>query len=260
MKTQDSVNIAIATVSVVLGAILGYVVSVLFGPDSKLAVPAALVMAAVTCCLVASFVVLWYVPSMAGLAEQAQRLVDDALKYRAELIPREFIYPEMAKCIRNAKSEVAIITFFMYDWEKGSRTFLPPEQKIEGKDEFYEAIYSCIDNPSVEYVRVWQVPREHRENALEAIYSDPYYMKEIDAIKKVAKQSPDLARFVIEVELTTASFIFVDGKHLFFNVDFYDKERELWHSPCMIFVKDATEQAFAGLKGIIVRLTSRYEQ
>lgn len=256
MKQTTYIGITSATVSLILGALLGFIVSKFF---DGIQIGTVIVAIAVICCFVSSLLILCFVSSMTGLVEKAQRVVDDALKYRAELIPREFVYKEMAKCLRSAEKEVAIITYFMYDWVNKKRTFLPPEQVFEGKEDFYEAVFECIKNPNVEYVRVWQVPSEYKGEALAAIESDPYYKKEVDHIRKISLRTPDLARFVIEDALTTASFILVDRKHLFFNVDFYDKARGLWHSPYMIFVKDATEKAFDGLKSVIVRLTSHYE-
>jgi len=257
MKKIETTEIAVATVSLILGTLLGTIIQNLLG--SSTSTSNWLVACAIICCFISSLLVFRYVSSMTDLVEKSQAVVDEALKYRAEIIPRELVYKEMAKCLLKARFEVAIVTFFMYDWESGKRTFLPPEQKISGKEDFYKAVFACIENPKVEYIRVWQVPPERRSQALAAIESDPTYKKEIDLIRKISKQSPDRARFVIEDELTTASFILVDQQHLFFNVDFYDRERKIWHSPYMIFVRDATEQAFAGLNSIIVRLTSRFE-
>jgi hypothetical protein len=259
-------TIVIGVVSAVLGGILGWGIQKLEGAGSDLHV--WLFSLAALACLLTCLVVLSYVPALVGfsadkyarmvqLVEATKGLLDDAMKHRAEVIPRESIYPQMASCIRRAKQQVAVVTYYMYDWKQGQRTFLPPEQVVTGKEEFYQAIYDCIENPEVEYIRIWQVPAERKHEALRVIEADPLHRKEIDLIRKVSLQKPDQARLVIAGEHTTASFILVDKKHLFFNVDFFDKERNIWLSPYMIFIKDATEGAFVELNSIIVRLTSR---
>lgn len=249
-----------------LGGILGWGIQELVASASDLHVWLFVLVA--LGCLATCLVILSYVPALVGfsadkytemvrLAKETKDLLDDALKYRAEVIPRESVYPEMASCIRRAKQQVAVITYYMYDWKKGQRIFLPPEQVVTGKEDFYQALYDCIENPDVEYIRIWQVPTERKSEALKVIEADPLHKREIELIRRVSLQKPDQARLVIAGEHTTASFILVDKKHLFFNVDFYDKERNVWLSPCMIVIKDATESAFVELNSIIVRLTSR---
>jgi hypothetical protein len=181
-------------------------------------------------------------------------LVDKAFQHMAEIIPRDSVYPEMAKCIRQAEEQVVVMTYYMYDWAQGKRTFLPPEQVVTGKEEFYAAINECIAKHNVEYVRIWQVPEEHHGKVLDIIREDPLHKEEVELIQEM---SPDVARLVIAPVHTTASFILIDRKHLFINLDFYDPDRNLWLSPYMIFIKDASGLAFTGLNSIIVRLMSR---
>jgi hypothetical protein len=184
-------------------------------------------------------------------------MIAELLKQRAQIIPRELIYPEMARVIREAKERVAVITYLMYDWKSKKRTFLPPDQKVPGLTDFYDAIYECIKRGDVEYLRVWQVPTDKKAEAYGILCENPLHKKEIELIQAASRHHPDKARFIIADQHTTASYILVDRKNLFFNVDFYNAEEGVWYSPYMIFIEDASENAFAGLNSIIVRLTSR---
>jgi hypothetical protein len=258
LAKSSTTNIVVGVVSAVLGGILGWGLEKLIGAASSLQLWLFVFVSFAclgTCLVVTSYVAKY--TNMEELTTKTAAMLDDALQHRAEIIPRESIYPVMADCIRHAKSQVAVVTYYMYDWEQNKRTFLPPEQLVTGQDDFYNAIYECIANQSVEYIRIWQVPADKTHDALKIIETDPLHKKEIALIRKVSLQKPDQARLVIAGEHTTASFILVDKRHLFFNIDFYDKERRVWLSPYMVFIKDATGSAFAGLNSIVVRLTSR---
>ncbi len=258
-------HIVIAIVSVIFGAILGWGIQNLFLKFSSMSI---WLISASSLSFITCVVVLYYVPALSSfsierynemlkLTYDTKIMLEDALNQRAQIIPREFIYPEMARCLRDAQKEVAVVTLFMYDWDKGERTFLPKDQILTGKEDFYEAIYECIQKPNVEYTRIWQVPTERKNVALETITKDPFHQKEIELIQKISRHKPDQAKLIIADQLTTASFILVDRKNLYINIDFYDKKENIWYSPYMIFIKDTTEKAFVELNSIIVRLTLR---
>jgi len=267
MKRFRRSEIVIAAISIVIGGLVGWGIEELVGDVANSLV--WLFVLATLVCLLTCLVVLLYLPAsvrlgegrfkeMAQLTEETKELLDDALRHQVEIISRESIYPVMAECLRHAKHQVAVFTYYMYDWDHDQRIFLPPEQVVTGKEDFYEAIYECIEKPEVQYIRIWQVPANHVDNAIDVIeQGDPFHKKEIDLIREKQVQKPDEAMLVVASQHTTASFILVDKRHLFFNIDFYDEDRGIWLSPYMIFVKNAGESAFAVLNSIIVRLTTR---
>jgi hypothetical protein len=182
--------------------------------------------------------------------------ITSVVTHQAHLIPRDLIYPEMADSIRNAKSEVAVITLFTYDWDSGRRNFLRPGDEPPGKDEFYDAIYACIEDRDVDYIRVWQVPPERKYIAKAAICEDDYYKTEMELIEKVSRDHPERARCVIAPALTTASYILVDRKTMFMNIDYYEPDERIWLSPYMLMVKDATTHTLDDLRRIVAHLTT----
>jgi len=194
---------------------------------------------------------------MLDLNREIQRLTEECVRRQAELIPRDEIYRFMANCFREAKSEVTLITYLMVDPKTRERTFLPNVDNTPNRAEFYEAVYEAIKNRAIQYVRVWMVPHDQIAEAREIIASDEYQKKECELIDQISKTRPDRARLIITDHLTTASFILIDRKHLFLNIDFYDSETKMWHSPYMLFVKDATGDSFKEFQSIIVRLTER---
>lgn len=265
MFKSNRANISLVVVSVIFGALLSWGIQLLV-PDI-LAWEFWLFLFTAVCCLIVCVVILIYIPALARhstqkyedvcqLTNEMQDTFENVLQHQAVIIPRESVYSEMAKTIRKAESQVAILTYYMYDWETGKRTFLPPEQEINDKDDFYEAIYETILKPEVEYIRIWQVPEERKTQVIGVMQSDPLHKREIELIQQVCLTHPEYARLIITGQYTTASFVLIDKRHLFFNVDFYDKNRNVWLSPYMIFIKDATGLAFSGLNSIIVRLTS----
>ena len=173
------------------------------------------------------------------------------------LVPRESIYFEMARCIREAKEQVVVCTYFMYDWKNNQRTFAPTVTGgVPGVDEFYEAIYACIVDPDVEYLRLWQVPAEHVKNARDKIVQEQRLAKEIELIDSISPDHPERCRVRIIPESTTASIILIDRRTLFFNIDYFDTERGVWLSPFMLMIRDARGRAFADMKRVIMKLTS----
>lgn len=214
--------------------------------------------------LVVAFSTFAFVRHITSLTRDAYEAMTDvtadvaaAVAHQAHLIPRDAIYPEMAESIRNAQFQVAVITYFMYDWTRRNRTFLKPGHEPPGRDEFYGAIYECIEKRGVEYVRVWQVPPDHIDDAPSVICEEDFHRKERDLIAKIGEEHPELARWIVAEQHTTASFVLVDKRTLFMNIDFYDPHAAIWRSPYMLLIKDAAAEAFADLQSIVMRLTTR---
>lgn len=261
-------------VSLVLGGIIGWVIPELFKDPKSLALWTVLALALVAALTAATAVVFlqWQrqvsaaslsavrssIDEMSANHSRIQAMIENSIGRQAELIPRERVYKDMACCIRDAKSEVAVVTYLMADWQTGTRTFLPAGIDVPHRGEFYDAVYEAIQNPKIEYVRVWQVPHDRRDQALDVINSDAFNKKECELIAEIQPARPDQARLVIASSLTTASFILIDRHHLFLNIDFFDPEKNAWHSPYMLFVKDATGETFADLQSVIVRLMSHH--
>jgi hypothetical protein len=262
VRRGDVIN---ATVSAIIGAILGWAVSALFTAPKKLELWAVIVVsiaALMTCATVLSFLTAFQMDGRARVAllansfDKVRKAVIDSIEGSAVLVPRGSIYPEMARCIREATNQVVIITYFMYDWESNRRTFEPTVTgTVAGIDEFYEAIYQSILDPNVEYLRVWQVPAERVGEARAKIAEDERLAKEIELIESISPDHPDQCRVKIIPEATTASVILVDRRTLFFNIDFYDADRGLWMSPFMLMIRDARGRAFNDLKRVVVKLS-----
>jgi hypothetical protein len=256
----------IASTSTVGGAIIGWAVSAVFAAPEKIelwAVVAISTVATLTCLAIGSFLTAFQKEGRSRLdiltntLNTVQRTVTQSIDRHAVLIPREEIYPEMARCVRDAEHQVVVITYFMYDWENDKRTFEPAVKGgVPGVDEFYDAIYACIERPEIEYLRLWQVPAERISEAREKIMQDPRLKKEIDLIEQIAPDHPECCRVRIIAEATTASLILVDQKTLFFNIDLYDKDRGTWLSPFMLMVRDARGRAFADLRRVVVKLSN----
>jgi len=194
---------------------------------------------------------------MLSSSKNVQRLVEESIGRQAALIPRDLVYKEMATSIRNAQREVAVITYLMVDWETRTRTFAPASVDTPNRGEFYDAVFEAIRNPKVSYIRVWGVPHNRIGEAMQVIESDENQKKECALIREVEKNRPDQARLIIADQVTTASFILIDREDLFLNIDFYDPQKNIWHSPYMLYVKDVSGDAFSELQAVIVRLTGR---
>jgi hypothetical protein len=194
---------------------------------------------------------------ISGVTHELRGLVEKTVAQQATLIPRQSVYLEMASSLRAAKSEVIVITYLMYDWDRAERTFEPLHNPPPGVDEFYAAIYDSIRSQSLSYVRVWQVATGHTADAEAVLRANAHLAKECDLINEVGEQHPELARLVITEQLTTASFILVDRTTLFFNIDFYDPSQNVWLSPYMLLVKDTSGTSFRDLQSVVVRLTGK---
>jgi hypothetical protein len=188
---------------------------------------------------------------------EIQKLAEQSIGRQAELIPRDEIYKVMANSIRNAQDEVAIVTYMMANWDTKKRTFLPAAVDTPYRGEFYDAVYAAIKDPKIEYIRIWEVPRDRILEARKVIEADEYHKKECALIDEVSRQHPHRARLIFAEQLTTMSFILIDRRSLFLNVDFYDPTKDVWYSPYMLFVKDASGDSFEDLQGVIIRLTEK---
>lgn len=180
-------------------------------------------------------------------------LVEQSVARQAALIPRDYVYKEMARAFDHAQQSISVVTLLAVDWETGERNWLPAKEDTPFRGEFYNAVKRAIANDRVAYERIWQVPAEKRELAFAALFSDPVHREEFELIEAQRNDSPHLAKFMIASTITTASFILIDGKQLFFNIDLYNDETRQLESPYMLFIKDATGDAFKPLNGVIAR-------
>ena len=180
-------------------------------------------------------------------------LVERTVSRQAALIPRDRIYAEMAQAFDDAESTISVVTLMAADWEKGERTWEPALDGNIQRDEFYHAIKKAIEREDVCYERIWQVPPEHAEKALDVLFTDPMQKEEFDLIQQYKKTNPHLAKFMISSILTTASFILIDGQKLFFNIDVINEETKTMESPYMLFIKDADGEVFDPLKAVVAR-------
>lgn len=258
-------DVTLAAVTLIVGGIVGAALSVLVAEPGKAEFWAVVfigLIAVIVCTMVVSFLAAFeqegrerldvVTDSLAGVAEKVQQSVDGS----AVLIPRESIYPEMARCIREASEQVVVITYFMYDWENDLRTFGPVVTgDVAGVDEYYEAVYACINDPDVEYLRVWQVPSDRIGEARAKIEQEDRLRKELELIDEISPDYPNRARVKVIAEATTASIILVDRKTLFFNIDLFDVDRGTWLSPFMLMVRDARGRAFSDLKRVVMKLS-----
>lgn len=251
--------------ALVLGAILGWAISIVFDDPQKLSLWVVIAIAVIAFMAIGSIVGTLSLLQSDGDArltkiessvDTLKAAVLEAVDSSATLVPRESIYPQMARCVREATEQVVVLTYFMYDWEAGRRTFAPAVQgDAFGIDEFYDAVYACIQDPDVEYLRVWQVPADRIGDAKEKIRQDPKWAREIDLIESLSNH-PERCRLKIIGQSTTASIILVDRTTLFFNVDYRDPERNLWLSPFMLMVRDARGRAFTDMKRVVLKITS----
>lgn len=256
-----------AGASTVVGGVIGWALGAAFtGGDRRLelGIVVALAFIALLVCLAVSGFLAAYqregreqVAAMSTTVNRLTSVVTTSIEGSAVLVPRDAIYPEMARCIRQAEEQVVVLTTYMYNWEEDRRTFGPVVAgNVPGVDEFYEAIYSCVADPVVEYLRIWQVPAERVSEAREKIMQEPRLAREIKLIESISPDNPERCRVRIIPEAMTASIILVDRKTMYLNVDVYDAERGMWLSPFMLMIKDARGRAFNDMKRVIVKLSS----
>lgn len=188
-------------------------------------------------------------------SREIHALVERTVARQATLLPRSEVYKDLAEAISEAKVSVRVITYLAVDWDTGVRNWGPNAPETPFREDFYAAVNKAIANDAVEYERVWQIPPDRTcAEAMEQICSDEFQKEEVSLINKYAEIRADKALFKVATQLTTASFILIDGTKLFFNIDLYNHETKKWDSPYMLFIKDATGEAFEPLKGVIARL------
>lgn len=180
-------------------------------------------------------------------------LVERTVARQADLIPRDVIYQEMAQAFNDAESQISVVTVLSLDPATGERNFGPALRDTAHRKEFYDAIKRAIEREDVVYERIWQVKREEADQALAKLFTDPLNKDEFDTIESYRRTNPHLAKFMMAPLLTTASFILIDGKKLFFNFDILDEETGQLESPFMLFVKDASGNVFEPLRALIAR-------
>lgn len=180
-------------------------------------------------------------------------LVEETVSRQAALIPRNVIYKEMAKAFNEAEATISVVTLLAVNWEKGERNWEPALNNTPYRKEFYDAIKLAITREDIAYERIWQVPSDKGDVALKLLFTDTVHKEEYNLIEKCRKTNPHLAKFMIASTITTASFILIDDKKLFFNIDIYNDESKKMESPYMLFIKDAKGEVFKPLRGVIAR-------
>lgn len=181
-------------------------------------------------------------------------LIEQTVTRQAALIPRGEVYLEMSQAIDDATSEISVVTLLAVDWTSGRRNFAPALTDTPGRTRFYESIKRAIAREDILYERIWQIPAEKKiEEVKEALFSDPLHKEEYKLVEEHKQKNPHLAKFMLSPTLTTASFILIDKKKLFFNFDIYNEETNELESPYMLFIKEASGEVFSPLKALIAR-------
>ncbi len=262
-------DVLVATLSVIAGAVLGWALPTLkdcAGCSYKNELIVLIVLASVS--LATGMIVIYL--SYAGFEalrfttkHTNDRLfafedrVEEMVKYQAKVLTRDQAYGAMKESVDCAKKQVVLLATLFFDWNAKRRTYTTATQFSKNRESLFESLFAAIKRPDIEYIRIFQLPRERHNEFEQVLDDDALYRKEVELISAIQQEHPERARLSLSEECTNMSLVLIDHKHLFINIDIYDSEQGTFRSPYVVFIQDATEVTFLGLDSLITQITSR---
>ena len=162
----------------------------------------------------------------------------ESINEKANIVHYKDSYKRLERCIWDAQSEVILVANFTYDWESDSRNFDSERLFSNERQHMFNEIYSCIQRKDVVFKRIYQRPNEYRNVFFEKLKDDTHYQKELDILLKTREESPHIAKLTVADLVTDMSFVIIDKKFFFLNVDIRDPSKNTYLSPFVLFVEN----------------------
>ena len=257
-------EIVITLVSILFGAILGWLVTYLFNNlVNKDAWVGLIIVISTAISTVTTLVFAFSLQARSRnmyrriirLAHTTEKHAEELISQKATLIPREMAYDALRKNITGAKRQVILLSYLMFDWDNHNRTFSPTREQRTERTRLFRTLYKAIENENIEYIRIFQLPKDKLNNLNQVLDKDNLYKKEVELISKVSRKNPERARFYVTQQYTPLSIVLVDQQRLYINMDIYDPKTNEYQSPYMLFIQDAAESTFQGIVNMIIRIT-----
>ncbi|MGI9449266.1 MAG: hypothetical protein ACR2QH_01190 [Geminicoccaceae bacterium] len=177
--------------------------------------------------------------------------VDEVIKQRAELVDYKLAYARLAKRVRNAQESVHLLTIYTYDWENDERNFESTRLESKPRKDLFDALATAIKRENIEYTRIYQIDRKHKDKFQKVIKKDQAYYDEIDLLVKTSKSQPENAQLYVTDIYTEASFAIVDQSALFLNIEIREPGTTNYETPFVLYVEDLNREHFNGLVKMI---------
>gem|GEM_PF-5319624 len=173
----------------------------------------------------------------------------DVIRSSATVSPVKVAYRHITEALMQAEREVLIFTYFTYDKKSQQRLVDAERMRSPLRKRLFRAFDMCIQNPKIAYTRIYQIDADSTEEARKVISSlDSLYASEIQSIDRAGNSKNAKVLFVAPV--THLTFILVDNRNAFFDVEISSQAGETSMPSFSIYMKDADDELLQNLRDI----------
>jgi len=142
---------------------------------------------------------------------------------RITVAPYSEVYDEFIERVLNAKSEIRILSDYVFDWEKGkpdATDYDPSWIQSKERKATFQAFQDKIKTSrgsGFKFVRIFQIPSGHRLE--EALPYDPVYYEDSKFLAEIGKVEPEFACLRVSDIIFQNTFCVIDESFLYLEFD-----------------------------------------
>ncbi len=201
-------------------------------------------------------------------SQKSTQLIAERLDYiagelgqDANLVPYDAAYRQLTEWANSAQEDIRILTYYprppktseIYD-------FHSPRMRSSERAKWFEAANRAIERTEttkLRFIRVIQVSNGKMETdptpqeiktVIASISSDASNRDQLDQLLRLNVSAADRACLKFSRVYMTNSFVLIDGKHLFMDIDIWDPNDSEFKTPFVLMASDTTGKRFEELR------------
>lgn len=171
-----------------------------------------------------------------------------AVGHRVQVVSDVEGYRQLEKRIRNAKSEILILTNYAFDWENGKPVYDPDRMQIHERRGTYSAIHRKLQREKrsgFRFVRIVQIPEGHRLE--EVLPFDDIYREECELLAALTATEPEFASLRVSEPVFQNTFCLIDRSFVYLEFDVSRSDPGQLFTPFVMMIEDPNSEAIQEL-------------
>lgn len=175
---------------------------------------------------------------------------------RIQVLPYTKGFKELQKRIQSAKSEILVLSNYVFDWENKQPIYDTVTMQSSERKAVFAATQSKLQREKrkgFRYVRIVQIPKGHRLE--EALPYDPIYQEDCKFLADTSKSEPEFASLRLSEIIFQNTFCIIDRSFLYLEFDTRKTDTNQTFLPFVMIVEDPNSEVIHDL----VKLHQRIE-
>lgn len=179
----------------------------------------------------------------------------NAVGQRIQLLPYTKGFKELQRRIQSAKSEILVLSNYIFDWENGNPIYDPTTMQSSERKAVFAATQAKLkreNRKGFRYVKVVQVPKGHRLE--EALVYDPIYGEDCKFLADISKSEPEFASIRLSEIIFQNTFCIIDRAFLYMEFDTRKTDNNQTFLPFVMIVEDPNSKIIFDLAKLHQRI------